>query len=59
MRHSILTNRRGFVFVLTVLAGSAPCSFAQIQPSKVLDQPATMISHLPLDGAMVRGIHLR
>lgn len=47
MRHSILANRRGFVFVLTVLAGSAPCSSAQIQPPKVLDQPATMINHLP------------
>ena len=58
MRHSILANRRGFGFVLTLLAGSAPCSSAQIQPPKVLDQP-TVISHLPLDGAMVRGIHLR
>ena len=28
MRHSILTNRRGFGFVLTILAGSAPVSSA-------------------------------
>ena len=59
MRHSILPNRWGFGSVLTLLVGSAPCSCAQIQPPKVLDQPATVISHLPLDGAMVRGIHLR
>ena len=41
------------VFVM-VLAGAAPCSSAQIRPPKVLDQSATVISRLPLDGAMVR-----
>ena len=52
MRHSIFANRRGFGFVLTLLVGSAPCSSAQIQPLKVLDQPATVISHLRLDGRL-------
>jgi hypothetical protein len=59
MHRSILTNRRGLAFLLTVLAASLPCSSAQIQPPKVLDQPATVISHLPLDGVVVKGIHLR
>jgi hypothetical protein len=59
MHHSILANRRGLILILMVLAGSAHCSFAQIQPPKVLDQPAKVISHLPLDGAVVRGIHFQ
>ena len=55
MRHSIpvpLDSRQppGFAFVLTVLAGSAPCCSAQ--PPKVLDQPAIVISYLALDGAV-------
>jgi len=45
--------------LLIVLAGSARGTFAQIQPPKVLDQPATVIAHLPLGGAVVSGIHLR
>ena len=58
MHHSILANRGSLMFILMVLAGSAQCSFAQIQPPKVLDQPAKVISHLPVDGAVVSRIHL-
>lgn len=59
MYDPILASRSGLAFALIVLAGSAPCSSAQIQPAKVLDQPAMVISHLPLDELVVRGIYLR
>lgn len=42
---------------LFALTGSI-CS-AQTQPPKVLDQPATVISHLTLNGAAVTGIGTR
>lgn len=58
MHHLILANCRSLILILMVLAGSAQCSFAQIQPPKVLDEPAKVISHLPLNGAVVGGIHL-
>lgn len=59
MYDSILASRSGLAFALIVLAGSAPCSSAQIKPPKVLDQPAMVISHLSLDELVVRGIYLR
>jgi len=59
MRHLIPATRCGVALLLIILAASARATFAQIQPPKVLDQPATVISHLPLDGAVVSGIHLR
>ena len=59
MDHSIPALRRGVALLLIILACGGAGTFAQIQPPKVLDQPATVISHLPLDGAVVSGIHLR
>ena len=62
MDHSIPATRCGvalLLIILIILGNSALRAFAQIQPPKVLDQPATVISHLPLDGAVVSGIHLR
>jgi hypothetical protein len=59
MDHSILVSRCGVALFLIVLAGSTRGTLAQIQPPKVLDQPATVIAHLPLGGAVVSGIHLR
>ena len=59
MDHSNPASRCGTALLLIVFAGSAHSTFAQIQPPKVLDQPATVLSHLPLDGAVVSGIHLR
>jgi hypothetical protein len=41
------------------LTAGATATPAQIQPPKVLDEPATVISHLPLNGAVVSAIHLR
>jgi hypothetical protein len=58
MKHPITTAFYGFVAFLVLFALAAPLS-AQIQPPKVLDQPAIVIGHLPLQGAGVTGIEPR
>jgi len=59
MDHSILAKRHCLALVLIVLAGGASYGSPQIQPPKVLDQPATVIGPLPLGGVVVSGIRLR
>ncbi|HYA61653.1 MAG TPA: hypothetical protein VED66_00525 [Candidatus Sulfotelmatobacter sp.] len=59
MEHSIPATRCGVALLLIILSASPRATSAQIQPPRVLDEPATVIAHLPLDGVVVSGIHLR
>jgi hypothetical protein len=52
-------RRLGQSVLVTFLACINSPVYTQVQPPKVLDQPATVIGHLPLPQKTVTGIHLR
>jgi hypothetical protein len=59
MKHLISATRYSVAVLLLLFAFGATRIPAQMQPPKVLDQPAKVISHLPLEGAAVTGIQVR
>jgi len=59
MKHPASASRYRTAVLLLLFAGGAVGTSAQIEPPKVLDERATVLSHLPLGGAAVTGIQLR
>jgi hypothetical protein len=59
MKHPVSASRYGVATLILLFVRGALHTPAQIQPPKVLDQPATVLSYLPLGGAAVTGIQLR